>query len=212
MISPRTMGTNRDSVEKFLEKRRWPEVRDDQVSLIALNADGRELGRLIVPAVPFEGSSRQVADFIKAHAPARTDAKDKWEAALAEARKTGRRVWVRNSQTRCAPCFTLSRWFHEQGEILQKDYVMLKIDIVRDGHGAEMCDFIGAASSGVPYHAIFSGDGKKVVDSIGPLGNIGDPSGFEGLEHMRLMIKSTARRITDAEIMALMDSLERKSN
>jgi hypothetical protein len=46
-----------------------------------------------------------------------------------------------------------------------------------------------------------------LIDSAGPLGNIGHPSSFEGKKHLRKMLLETRRNLTDVEIDQLVESL-----
>ncbi|HUE13936.1 MAG TPA: hypothetical protein VMR25_07225, partial [Planctomycetaceae bacterium] len=59
----------------------------------------------------------------------------------------------------------------------------------------------------IPFHAIFDASGTMLVDSNGPLGNIGCPSGFEGKKQLRKMLLQTRQNLTDAEIEQLVDSI-----
>ncbi len=174
----------------------------------AINGEGRELGRLNLDLRDDQAAAKQVAAFIKQHRPPQQNAKAGYEAALAEAKRSNRAVWVRVSQTRCAPCFSLSRWLDSQRELLAKDYVLFKFDNVRDLNGHELGVSLKFDTHGVPCHAILDSAGKELINSIGPLGNIGDPSGdFEGTEHLRKMLKSTARNLTNDDIDSLLRSL-----
>jgi len=86
---------------------------------------------------------------------------------------------------------------------------MLKIDNVQDRGGGRVAKRLTQGKPrGVPFHAIFDSDEQMLVDSAGPLGNIGYPSGFEGKKHLRKMLLATRRNLTDAEIDQLVDSLE----
>ena len=60
---------------------------------------------------------------------------------------------------------------------------------------------------GVPFHAIFDANGTKLIDSAGPLGNIGAPSGYEGGKHLKKMFSTTRNKLTDEEIEKLIKSL-----
>ncbi len=115
----------------------------------------------------------------------------------------------RISQTRCAPCFALARWFDDHREILEKDYVFLKIDDVRDLNGIRLAGkLLGDFHLRIPFHFILDADGNQLINSVGPIGNIGDPQGsFEGTQHMLHMIRSTRKRITDEDLQVLRDSL-----
>ncbi len=186
----------------------WPFPEPGSLFLAALSGDGKELGRLNVNSSDEQAAAKNVTAFIKMHLPEKRDAKAGFEAALAEAKRSNRRVWVRVSQTRCAPCFTFSRWLDSQRELLAKDYVLFKFDDGLDLHGVELSRALKFHGQGVPCHAILDADGKELINSIGPLGNIGDPAGrFEGTEHLRKMLKTTVRNLSDADIESLIRSL-----
>jgi len=60
--------------------------------------------------------------------------------------------------------------------------------------------------------SISATDGKELVNSIGPLGNIGSPVGhFEGTEHLPEMLKKTAQNLTEKEIDRLILSMVEES-
>ena len=53
-------------------------------------------------------------------------------------------------------------------------------------------------------------DGKVLITSKGPFGNIGMPSEVEGIRHLKQMLEQTAQRLSPAEIDALEKSLAPK--
>ena len=166
------------------------------------------MGRLEID-VTHEGATDEVADFLQRHAPLPIDAEEKWQQAFAEAKQTNRRVWARISQRYCGPCFLLARWLGKQEELLEKDYVMLKVDDVRDENGTEVAKRLTRGKHhGVPFHAIFDQDEQMLIDSAGPLGNIGHPSGLEGNRHLRRMLVETRQNLTDIDIDQIVESLE----
>jgi hypothetical protein len=190
----------------FLHERGWPLPDEGRIVAHAIDGGGQELGRLEIN-VADSGAAAQVADFIHRHAPPRLDAEKKWNEAFVEANLTNRRVWARVSQRYCGPCFSLTRWLDDQHELLNKDYVMLKIDDVRDANGARVAERLTrGAKHGIPFHAIFDQDGQMLIDSVGPLGNIGSAAGIEGTRHLRKMLLETRRNLTDAEIDRLVES------
>jgi hypothetical protein len=91
------------------------------VLLIALNEQGSELGQIMIDVNQNDVATTATAEFVKKHVPPEQDAKARYEAALAEAKKSNRRVWAVVSQTRCAPCFVLSRWMESQKALLEKN-------------------------------------------------------------------------------------------
>ncbi len=190
----------------FLKKRNWPMPQVGHVFACAIDADGKELGRLDID-VGRDGAPEAVANFIHQHAPAPQDAENKWSAAFADADRTNRRVWARVSQRYCGPCFRMTRWLDDQRALLEKDYVMLKIDDVRDTNGKDVAQrVVRGQHVGIPFHAIFDASGAMLIDSNGPLGNIGHPSGIEGKKQLRKMLQETRQNLTDAEIDHLVEN------
>jgi hypothetical protein len=86
--------------------------------------------------------------------------------------------------------------------------VFLKIDDARDLHADEVTERLTRREGqGVPFHAIFDADGRLLITSESPLGNIGCPSGFEGKRHLRKMLVKTRKKLTDPQIDQIVDSL-----
>jgi hypothetical protein len=74
---------------------------------------------------------------------------------------------------------------------VEQGFVFVKIDDLLDTNGVAVTKkLLGDKHFGIPYHQILDGDGNLVIDSEGPLGNIGHPSSFEGIEHLKDMLKS----------------------
>ena len=191
----------------FVKERNWQLPAEGHVRAYAIDAEGKELGRLDVDVARKEASGN-AADFVHTYAPPRVDAEEKWDKALAEAKKSRRRVWARVSQRYCGPCFRLARWLDDHHELLAKDYVMLKIDDVRDRNGGSVAKRLTLGrSEGVPFFAIFDPDGKLLIDSDGPLGNMGYPTTFEDKKQLRKMLLATRQNLTDDEIDQLVESV-----
>jgi hypothetical protein len=189
----------------FLKERKWPLPQAGHVTAIALDDHGKELGRLDTDIKRPEAAG-EVADFLHHQSPARADAEAKWNAAFAEAKQSNRRVWVRLCQRTYSPSLQLSRWLDDEHELLNKDYVMLKIDDLRDQNAARVAERI---TRGELYgvYAIFDPSGKMLIDNTGPLGNIGYPGDIEGKKHLRKMLLATRQKLSDAEIDQLVNSV-----
>ncbi|MGZ0165154.1 MAG: M56 family metallopeptidase [Planctomycetales bacterium] len=200
-----------DQTKAFVASKNWPEPEQDKVFLVAVNAAGQKLGQVDLK-IDAPDAASEAAEFISAHAPAQADARKKWDAAFAEAKRSGRKVWARIGQRYCGPCFSMSRWLDDNRELLEQDYVLLKIDNVRDEHGVEITKRIVSDREhfGVPFHAIFDADQKLLIDSDGPTGNIGHPSGFEGLNHVEKMLDESRTNLSDAQIRQVVTTLELK--
>ncbi len=61
---------------------------------------------------------------------------------------------------------------------------------------------------GIPFHSIHAADGSLLIDSYGPLGNIGYPGGLESLRHFRQMLETGRIHLNATEIDELVKSLE----
>lgn len=191
----------------FLKERKCPLPDAGDIVAYAFDASGEQLERLTLD-IAEQAAAEQAVDFVRRNAPQQIDAQKKWEQAFREAKDSKRKVWARISQRYCGPCFLMARWLDDHRELLAKDYVMLKIDDVRDLNGASVAARLTRGGQyGIPFHAIFADDQKLLVDSAGPLGNIGHPSGFESKQHLRSMLLKTRQRLTDAELEQIINSL-----
>ncbi len=194
-------------VAEFARSKNWPLPENGRILAIAFDPAGRELGRIEIDSKDPAGA-KLASDFVRKHAPVQADAKARWDEAFADARQSGRKVWVRISQRYCRPCFLLSRWLDDQKKSLDEEYVFLKIDDVRDLHGNEVAQRLARSEGqGVPFHAIFDSNGKMLITSAGPLGNIGYPSGVEGRNHLRKMLLETRDKLTDKQIDEIVATL-----
>jgi RNA polymerase sigma factor (sigma-70 family) len=203
-----SLGDKADpEIEKFAASKHWPLPDNARVFALAMNPTGQELGSIEIDAKD-PASPKRAADFIRRYAPAPIDARHKWDEAFAEARRTGRKVWVRTSGRYCGPCFSLTRWLDDQKKILAQEYVFLKIDEGIDLHGAEVAKRLTRSDGqGIPFHVIFDSAGTMLITSESPLGNIGHPAGFEGKKHLRKMILNTRSRLTDQQVDEIVNTL-----
>ncbi len=191
----------------FVERVDWHHV-PQRVLAVAYDLAGEELGR--VQLDPQDADAAKAAyEFIELHAPPRHDAEVKWKQAFRQAKEQNKRVWVRTSQRYCGPCFMLSRWIDDHREVLEKDFILLKIDDVRDVNGRAIAERLKKGRRvGVPFHAMFDANEQLLADSYGPLGNIGMMSGLEGKRHFKKMLDAACSRITPQDMDMLLESLE----
>jgi len=195
---------------EFVTEHNWLRSNEHSVFASVLSGSGQELGRIELNVMA-DGAAAAAAGFLHTHAPPIADAEEKWAGAFAEAKITNRRVWARVSQRYCGPCFRMARWLDDNRESLERDYVLLKVDNVRDIHGPEVADRIVSRREqfGVPFHAIFDADEELMIDSEGPTGNIGHPASFEGRRHLKTMLSETRSRLSDEQIDQIIDTLRR---
>ncbi|WP_182867663.1 thioredoxin family protein [Rhodopirellula sp. JC639] len=194
--------------QSFVERMNWPAVKDGHVFICAYDADENELGRAVLNVA--DARSASIADeFIQQHATPQQDAQQKWDKAFKTAQASDRRVWIRTGQRYCGPCFRLSRWIDDHRDVLEKDFVLVKVDDVRDRHGFKVAKRLTQGRPvGVPFHSMFDADGNLITDSYGPIGNIGSMSGVEGKRHFRTMLDAACVNITPDEIERLIESLD----
>ena len=203
-------STKADNAEQteFARKHDWPKVGAGEVFLCAIDSKGNELGRKTLRASEAEAVDF-AREFLKQHAPKQHDAREKWDEAFALAKETDRLVWVRTSSRYCGPCLGLTRWIDENRELLEREFVLLKIDVGNDLHGeavGKRCT--GDRLTGVPFFSFFDSQENLSCDSYSPVGNIGFMSGLEGKRHFRKMLETACKKITPSEIDELLSTLE----
>ncbi len=89
----------------------------------------------------------------------------------------------------------MNRWLDDHRALFEKEFVLLKIDNFRDKHGVEIAkEITGGKPFGVPFYAFYDADQNKLIDSVGPTGNIGSISGYEGKRHFRRMLQRSDKR------------------
>jgi hypothetical protein len=91
--------------------------------------------------------------------------------------------------------------------LLQKEFVIVKLDFDR-GIGAKDVEkrYI-EKEQGLPWFAFIDGDGKALVTSTAPKGNIGHPNSPDEVAYFKTMLQTVKHHLTDAEIEALIASL-----
>lgn len=131
--------------------------------------------------------------------------------ALLEARRTERNVLLAFGTRGCLPCRQLERFFDEQAAIIERYYVVRRIDVDdKMFRGLEILDrYRPFATDGglrgvqyYPWQAILDADGTRIVMSDdGPPGVIGLAQGGPADRAWFLeMLRRGAGRISDAEL------------
>jgi hypothetical protein len=91
--------------------------------------------------------------------------------------------------------------------VLAKDFVSVRIDTDRMVGANDILKRYGAGEAGIPWFVFLDGDGRTVVTSNHPKdGNIGYPGEEPGATHFRQMLEKAARRMTAADVDALVRS------
>lgn len=79
---------------------------------------------------------------------------------------------------------------------------------VRMPHPTEVAGKLGWKSGRLPWMAILSSDGQTVVTSQSKEGNIGYPRSESAKAHFKHMLTTTSRRLSEAEIAAVIEGLD----
>ena len=201
--------SQRKDVLADMKARKWEQPAPNQVCMVVIDAAGEVVGQIAVDADNF--GIELANEFLAKHKGETKDAKDKLDEALKKAKSSGRKVWLTTGHTRCAPCLYLGSWLKANRKILEKDYLFVKVDTARDENAHEVSDLITRGKRhGVPFFAILDDASQVLVDSEGPLGNIGFPGGgYESSLHLRKMLTETAVNLTPSEIDSLVESCKK---
>ncbi|MCX7424273.1 MAG: carboxypeptidase regulatory-like domain-containing protein, partial [Planctomycetia bacterium] len=179
--------------------------------LVVFDVDGKMLANSDVGEISTDGriDRQRLVDFLKAHAPTPPDAETLLADALASAVREEKRVLVEESGAFCGWCVVLARFLDAHREVLGRDYVVVTIDRDRFAHGGDVMDRVRTAKEGgIPWMAILDAQGKVLVTSDAPGGNIGYPAKPEEIDHFMKMLGTTAKRLTPDDLAALRKDLE----
>ncbi len=155
---------------------------------------------------------KKVYAFLNEWKPKPLNADQVYEQALALAKKENKRVFLQFGAPWCGWCHRLDDFLAEPdiAKIMAQDYILVKIDLDRMA-GAEAIDKrIRKQGGGIPWHAILDAEGKVLITSDGPKGNIGYPVKPAEIAHFIQMIKETSRNITPGHISTIQKTLSQQ--
>ncbi|HZW07129.1 MAG TPA: thioredoxin family protein [Phycisphaerales bacterium] len=183
-----------------------PVVNQETASLEKKNASGesllgKEMGH----------DTAKVLKFLKDHAAKPLEAQKVVDAGIAQAKSSGKLVFLHFGAPWCGWCHRLEDWMAkpEPAALLSKAFVDVKVDEDRMTGGKDLlAKYRGSAKGGIPWFAFLDGDGKVVATSDAPgSGNVGFPAAKEEIAHFSVMLK-TAGKLTDDERAKLVESLK----
>ena len=92
--------------------------------------------------------------------------------------------------------------------LIAREFVPVKLDFDRSPAAKEIEKRFTSQEQGLPWFAFVDGDGRAVVTSTGPKGNVGFPWEPHEVEHFKTMLETSKRHLTDADVATLVKSLE----
>jgi hypothetical protein len=99
----------------------------------------------------------------------------------------------------------------EVAPLLDKDFVMLKIDTDRMTGGGDLFSHYCPKSGGIPWFAFLTPDDKVVATSDHPdTGNMGFPTEEAEYAYIRQIVGKVATRLTPADIDVLIATLRKE--
>ncbi len=90
-----------------------------------------------------------------------------------------------------------------------RDYVTIKIDVERNTSGDAVAKRLrGERRGGIPWMVILDADGKELVSSDAPSGNIGCPVQPEEVAWFAEMLRRSTTRLDDDDVAGIQAELE----
>lgn len=183
--------------------------------LTVLDEDGKaianqETGSLEDPKSASHDPAKVMA-FLTANQAAALQADDVLAAGVARAKSEGKLVFLHFGAPWCGWCHRLEDWMAkpEIAGVLAKAFVDVKIDTDRMTGGQQMLDAHSKGKSGgIPWCEIVSTDGKALVNSNGPAGNIGFPAQGEEIAWFVEMLRKSGAGLGAEDIALLERSLQ----
>lgn len=103
----------------------------------------------------------------------------------------------------------LEKFLQNKGEILDADFVVVKIDMSEMEKGAEVGKRLRKSlTGGIPWMVVLDADGNELITSDGPQGNCGYPLRPHEVDHFLTMLRSTSKRITDEQLLQVKKGLD----
>jgi len=135
--------------------------------------------------------------------------------ALSRAGSDDKRVFLTFGAPWCGWCHHLADWLAqpEVSTILDRDFVVAKIDIERMTAGDEvMKQYRTESTGGIPWYVILDAKGKKLATADDPGSNIGYPFSPKEIDQFLALIHGQAHRIDAAALDQLRKSLNENAD
>ena len=193
--------------------RKWrADVSGGIPALTILNGEGKVVANQDNAAVSALTKNNEVgpfADFLDSKKAAPVDAGKRLDAALAQARESGRAVFLHFGAPWCAKCRVLDAWCADPAvaPLLGKDFVEVKIDVDRMTGGNELMKRYRAdGADAIPWYAVLDADGKALATSDEPAEKAAAPTELEEVVRFAAVLRNGVKRLTPDELSSLATS------
>ena len=182
--------------------------------LAVLDADGKIVTALRTDNLE-EGDHhdpKRVEEFLSREKVPPKDARLVLEEAQSRTASDHKRVFLTFGAPWCGWCHELADWLAqpEIAAILDRDFVMTKIDIDRMTNGKDiMMSFRpkDSQAGGIPWYTILDSKGKSLATADGPSGNIGYPFEPKEIDQFLAIVQGQVQSIDASQIDQLRRSL-----
>jgi thiol-disulfide isomerase/thioredoxin len=193
-------------------------ARGDSIPhLSVLDADGTHLASRSAAAFELRKRRRRghdpakVLDFLVKNQAPYPPAESVLSAALAAAKKQGKRVLLYFTAPGSATGRDLQSWIESEfaAPILARELLVAKIDVQRTIGGKDLAWCLREdGEKSLPWFAVLDADGHPIATSEGADGkNIQFPSDAGEIAHFQGMLRKSATRLSEADVEALGSSL-----
>lgn len=153
----------------------------------------------------------KVKAFLTQWAAPKAEASKVFAEGLARASSENKLLFLHFGAPTCGWCHRLDAFLarEDMASLLGKTFVDVKLDLNRmTGADVVLDRYKGAKSGGIPWYAILDAEGKKVVDSDGPNGNIGYPLQPDEIVHFLAMLRKAPTAMSSADLEAVSAALK----
>lgn len=185
---------------------------EDDATLTILNPDRSIVAQANSADLSTDGKldAKLLGEFLANRRAPLPNARRLLREALEQAKQADKRVLVQVGGPGCGWCIVLGRYLQAHKPLIDKDYVHLKLDERMPEAETLISELRKNQQDGIPWMVILDADGKELITSDAPTGNIGYPGQPEGQAHWKQMLESTRKRLTDEDLATLLEALEKK--
>jgi len=203
-------AAQKESVDSYLASIHVDQPLVNDFKLVVLDEDGAAIGQATRGKLSTNETldPAKLANFLNELAPHLPDAEALMTEALARAKRENKRVFVQVSGARCGWCFVLSRFLDAHHELIDKEFVYLKLDDRLKNGEAVIKRVRPKQDGGIPWMVFLDESGEPLITSDGPDGNIGYPGEPEGRVQFEKMLRAGTKHLTDEDVKSLIKSLE----